>query len=559
MAGDEDKKDKDKESFTGKLSTAWINSLDTDIKAQVLQLAKENRISINSDHLPARLVDDGNVSSLTGFLRALVSESSGKLKELSEAELSKVVGQLDLNRPKPDSNIARVCAPEVFGATELSKADLEEWRVFRKDTREGQDLNMVLDFLVSFHKREGQKYTESTLRENMFRIIPKHLISKLYLRVKKGARIQAIFDELVLFDKKMLSQDEIRTACEKLLSSTNDPLGAFEEIQNMMSSGIGDLDRIDDNCLLECKRYIKRVGGESFFNAVESMHRHCEESNFLTYYATLKRYFSSDLQSFANARRKVHNVYGAFDTAEEGRNDSIRAVHDHQQREILQEMKKMVEEVKKSQKVNNIPQINPPVQPAQTQGTGGPCFACGSTQHQKRDCPKAQAGQGNRNNQAGRNQGGFQTQSGWGNLMYADQHCRVHPYNKHTNRECYTQQVQGCPTHQGNHAASECRRKGTDTSPPAMGPNQGRHPNPYQPPPQTGPPMPLSNPPPMQLTNHVSQPMQMLNPYGPPLQWAQPSSQTPIQTSSQPVSVKDPAQDLPAIVAACMKAMKAEG
>lgn len=479
-------------SLTEKVSNYILSSADGDIKRELKKLIDSGAYKINPDNVPARYAYDPAGTGFINAFRGVLAESKDpKLLELSEGQLCRDLQALSgapVEDPSQGSSRSRVMAPMCYGTEALSKEDLEAWYNWRKYSKDQASISQSLRFIVNYHSKNSNKFSEVSLLENLYVILPANLISQVMVMVDKGSSLQEVFDYCSCTHEPLMTDEMIRDKVETMLNSAKDPMQAINDLLPLLSKASGSKAEIDKALIQETRRFLKRLGGEPLMALIDAHVQHQKDRSFISFLTLLNDHFPAQIRE-AGKRKKVNNV-----------------IEDHQgtdklARAVEQLDKKMSANLLAMHNLTTPPQPHPagarPKGPAPS-GQSVVCYRCGESGHIQRNCQSSPLGPPSRPTPKGPLPGAQ------GTLRYLDALCSIHKGKQHINANCFVQASLPCPVpnHQG-HYANQCRRPNDNRSPiSTASPSR-----PGKPWPQGGqrgqPPMALSSPPPFGLANHA--------------------------------------------------------
>ena len=472
-----------------RLSQRYLDSLEAPLRAKILELRDRNLLDLNSEYLPARHGLGDEVRDLEDLFRGFLANAPpGPVKDLSEAKLADFMRQL---RPpaQVSSDRCYVPAPTSFGTEDLSAKDLDIVRKFRSDARGQMDIKEMLLWYSDFHRvKNGGRFSEKSLAENLMVLVPDNLVAGLAQKVRRGYSLERLFNDLCMASSDLLSEDDFRNQIDRLLDNPKNPLAAIKEVLNLTSNCPSPSEALGAEMLRECRKMIKRICPSMLFNIIENRFNLERVPDLISYYEVLRRNFQDDLLEAAKGKlKKIHHLAEASDLQEEEgghqRADEASRRTEQAMAQVLQDVNALKVEVKegisnqleaklkdlhlveildKISLVHNVAPsappapIHPPTQPippgvaaSRAFGvTGGPLPATWVPQQQPH---------GN-NNYGQRPKKPRSRKSGKRYLPYSERICFLHASNSHTNGSCSRQLAVACPRHPLAHAAGACNR-----------------------------------------------------------------------------------------------------
>ena len=271
---DEGKNGKPKINLIDKAAEAMFQDIDEKAKGQIRELNNRQAIICNPAALPAGWSASEDNKSLGGILRSLLSTHQGPLKGLTETELTQAIRGLDLH-PSDQNDLVKVTAPMEYGTAELAPEDLMAWRNWAKDSKHGMDLAAIFRYCTRYHKDRQCRYSEKSLRDNLFILCPREIMTSLNSKAEKDFPLQKIFDDLLLITDSIMSSEEIRLEVERVLSNPVDPIAALRSVLSILEKNpSANKASLDSECLAEAKRMVRRLGGNQLYGSVESLFLH---------------------------------------------------------------------------------------------------------------------------------------------------------------------------------------------------------------------------------------------------------------------------------------------
>ena len=201
--------DTSKMDFLERAAAALFKKLDGEAKDRFRELHEAQALSFNPAVLPAGISATSNNTSLGGILRSLLSTHKGPLSNLTEAELTKALSDLRTSSSEPN-DLIKVNAPTEFGSAEFTSEDQSAWRNWAKDSKHGMDLVAIFRFCTRYHNERQCKFSEKTLRDHLYILCPREVMSPLNSKVDRGFSLQRIFDDLLLITDSVMSAEEIK-------------------------------------------------------------------------------------------------------------------------------------------------------------------------------------------------------------------------------------------------------------------------------------------------------------------------------------------------------------
>ena len=219
-------------SFIDKAASSILGDLDSATKEQIRRLQDQQAVTINPAVLPAGLNASTDNKSLSGILRSLLSTHDCPLSNLTENQLQTALSGLNASHAKND--LTQVLAPEQFGSAELTVEDQTLWRNWAKDSKNSMDLTSIFRFCSRFHQERNCKFSEQSLRDNLYIICPREIMSSLTNKVDKGFPLQKIFNDFLLISDSIQSPEEIRLEVERVLANPEDPIAALRQVLSLL-------------------------------------------------------------------------------------------------------------------------------------------------------------------------------------------------------------------------------------------------------------------------------------------------------------------------------------
>ena len=285
---DEGKKEKFKSNFLDKAAAVIFQDIDEKARDQIRDLNNRQAIICNPAVLPAGLSASEDNKSLGGILRSLLSTHQGPLKSITETELTQAIRGLDRHH-NDQSDIVKVIAPTEYGSAELAPEDQAAWRNWAKDSKHGMDLAAIFRYCTRYHKDHQCRFSEKTLRDNLFILCPREIMTSLNSKAEKDFPLQKIFDELLIITDSIMSSEEIRLEVERVLANPADPIAALRSVLSILEKNpSANNASLDSECLAEAKRMVRRLGGNQLYGSVESLFLHRRSQDFLNYFEILK-------------------------------------------------------------------------------------------------------------------------------------------------------------------------------------------------------------------------------------------------------------------------------
>ena len=343
-------------SLLDKAFSTFLGNLDSATKEQLRQLQEQQAVTVNQAVLPAGLNASADNTSLSGILRSLLSTHEGPLAGLTENQLQTALS--DLNAHSTANYFAQVQAPGQFGSAELTTEDQAVWRNWARDSKNSMDLTSIFRFLCRYHQERNCKFSEKSLRENLYIICPREIMSSLSTKVNNNFPLQQIFNDLLLISDSIRSPEEIKLEVERILADPQDPIDALRQVLSL-SEKCPNLDNqsLDSACLSEARRMIRRLGGNHLYGNVEALFLHRPVKDFINYYDVLKSIYPQELLRLARTN-KPHKFLHIPPQSEIAKKPSDANVEN-----LVAVFSKLHDKLRElEQKVNALP-INKPVIP----------------------------------------------------------------------------------------------------------------------------------------------------------------------------------------------------
>ena len=438
--------EKTKKSLIEKMGKSLLGG-ENENSALLEQLVENKGLHVDNRKLPAYVKYKSGEKTMKNILRG-VCKDSPSLQKVSEDDLDDILTAFVQNSATslPQNYVT---PPTDFGFEELSSKDTENWRHFKKDVRESLTLEMSLDFLKNYHKGHQNKFSEATLIDHIHIILPnKALMALAHLRRQK-ATIGQIFAQLCFGYGTQKTIEELRDNIYELTDSSKPPLLVLEELNDLLQATGENIELINDLCLSEARRYLKKVAGQHLATTIENTFKLSQSTHFFEFYRIVKINFSDDLR-----KKKLHHI------------DPTPPVSDD---EKFKEFRGEIIDLLKTFKTEQSNQITEASKPPQTQKT---CHQCNSPEHFVRECP-FRVNKASRSNKS-YNQQNFNKNPPEKNPVrgYAALPCFIHTGGNHNNFNCFAQQgpCNFSPTHL-SHKTGHCRRNVNNPPPPQSRPN----------------------------------------------------------------------------------------
>ena len=315
---DEGKKERSKDGFLDKAAAVVFQGLDDKARDQIRDLNNCQAITCNPAVLPARLSATEDNKSLGGILRSLLSTHEGPLKGITETELTQAIRGLDRDH-KEQSDVVKVLAPTEYGTAELTPENQAAWRNWAKDSMHGMDLAAIFRYCARYHKDRQCCFSEETLRDNLFILCPREIMTSLNSKAEKDFPLQKIFDDFLLITDSIMSSEEIRLEVERVLANPVDPIAALRSVLSILEkNSSANNASLDAECLAEAKRMVRRLGGNQLYGSVESLFLHRRSQDFLNYFDILKTVYPQELACLARSSKpKIHHIPAPVEEEEE--------------------------------------------------------------------------------------------------------------------------------------------------------------------------------------------------------------------------------------------------
>ena len=308
--------DTSKMDFLERAAAALFKKLDGEAKDRFRELHEAQALSFNPAVLPAGISATSNNTSLGGILRSLLSTHKGPLSNLTEAELTKALS--DLRTSSEPNDLIKVNAPTEFGSAEFTSEDQSAWRNWAKDSKHGMDLVAIFRFCTRYHNERQCKFSEKTLRDHLYILCPREVMSPLNSKVDRGFSLQRIFDDLLLITDSVMSAEEIKLEVERTLANHSEPIAALRSVLALLEKNPAcNTTSLDSQCLDEAKRMVRRLGGNSLYGSVEALFLHRPAKDFLNYFDILKSVYPQELSRLAKGSKSKFHHMSASDEPEE--------------------------------------------------------------------------------------------------------------------------------------------------------------------------------------------------------------------------------------------------
>ena len=417
-------------------------------------LADRDALQVNPGRIPARHYARADDKSFEGLFRSILADHKGLAKDITESDFRKALQTLREAPVRSDPGEVRVSAPTHFGQQDLKKEDLDAWRRFNSDSKGGLDLRSLFEYVCSYHEERGNIFSEDSLRRHLYILVPKNHMTSLAWKVKRMYSLQKIFDECLLAADNVKTEEELRNDIEKTLDNPKDVLEALRKTMELLEQCPNGGDTLDQDCLREAKRLVKRLGGPNLSNQVLALFQNEQTHDFSTYYAVIKKYFTEILKELTQKPKgRAHAIDEIPDIPDEkgapgkeGRPIQTSTTPPAQPgpsaQSSLEETKLLLQEILSklngpTQQVSNLYPVVQQVAPAQNQGGAR---------------PKSKASNKKKKN---RSRDGYSYHVA--NMPYKDRPCALHENGNHTNSACARQQAVPCALH-ADHSAAWCPR-----------------------------------------------------------------------------------------------------
>ena len=474
---DESPSDPPKIDFLERAAAALFKKLDGEAKDRFRELHEAQALSFNPAVLPAGISATSNNTSLGGILRSLLSTHKGPLSNLTEAELTKALSDLKTSSSEP-SDLIKVNAPSEFGSAEFTIEDQTAWRNWAKDSKHGMDLVAIFKFCTRYHHERQCKFSEKTLRDHLYILCPREVMSPLNSKVDRGFSLQRIFDDLLLITDSVMSAEEIKLEVERTLANPSDPIAALRSVLALLEKNpASNTTSLDSQCLDEAKRMVRRLGGNSLYGSVEALFLHRTAKDFLNYFDILKSVYPQELSRLAKgSKAKIHHVSTSEDPVEDLKptidtlTSALMTPFNSQfklMRDEIQELKDRSSAAATARPVNSADPPPPPQAACNIDNDLARRLSLIEGQQQQLMLHNIQAQlptppQGARNKiKSDRSQRSRRNKPQDGSRPpYKLKLCGLHVSPNHSNQECRRQKAWPCPLHGSEHHAGQCHRAG---------------------------------------------------------------------------------------------------
>ena len=446
-------------SLLDKAVSTFLGNLDSATKEQLRQLQEQQAVTINQAVLPAGLNATADNTSLSGILRSLLSTHEGPLAGLTENQLQTALS--DLKAHSTAKHFAHVHAPGQFGSAELTTEDQAVWRNWARDSKNSMDLSSIFRFVCRFQQERNFKYSEKSLRENLYIICPREIMSSLNTKVDNNFPLQQIFNDLLVISDSVRSEEEIKLEVERILADPDDPIDALRQVLSLLEQCPNlDSQSLDSACLSEARRLIRRLdgnGGNHLYGSVEALFLHRPVKDFINYFHVLKSTYPQELRRLARPikHHKFHHISPQSHIAKEPSDANVDNLvevfskfHDE-----LKELKQTLVALPTNKPV--IPKTLPPSHPT-AQNTSSPINAHLLNRLTQLEDQQQQQLQQHRSLLM-HHVPNPNIPAPYDQMPYNQRTCGIHlSRHFHSNAECAKQQLFPCPLPGHDHQASDC-------------------------------------------------------------------------------------------------------
>ena len=291
-----------------KAATALLQGMSEDVKKEVTDLQAKGYVTINPENIPAAMSYDPQGVGLENSLKGLLSGTTvPALKNMSQAQLSRELQPLLVRDTPQGLGKTKILAPTQFGGKDLAAADLAAWRAFKKDSKDEAKMLQCLRFVVRYHTSHNNKFSEKTLVEHLYIVVPTKAINAVLEIASQGMSLQYLYNYCMLTYGQILSDEQIRTKVDDLLTNATDPIVALNMVLPLMQTCSGSPEATDLSCLAEARRFIRTRGGSEMVALIDAMFLHETDKSFITYLQVINDSFQETIRA-ASKKHKVHNV-----------------------------------------------------------------------------------------------------------------------------------------------------------------------------------------------------------------------------------------------------------
>ena len=295
-------------NFRDRAAESYLESMDPAAREAIL--ADRDTLQVNPGRIPARHYARADDKSFEGLFRAILADHKGLAKDITESDFRRALQALREAPARGDPGEVHVAAPTHFGQQDLKKEDLDAWRRFNSDSKGGLDLRSIFEYVCSYHVERGNIFSEDSLRRHLYILVPKKHMTSLAWKVKRMYSLQKIFDECLISSVDVKTEEELRNDIEKTLENPRDVISALRKTMELLEQCPNGGDTLDNDCLREAKRLIKRLGGPELSNQVLALFQKEPVLDFASYFSIIKKYFTEILNELSQKPQKVraHNI-----------------------------------------------------------------------------------------------------------------------------------------------------------------------------------------------------------------------------------------------------------
>lgn len=315
----------------------------------------------------------------------------------------------------------------------LQAKDLETLRNFRKDGRGMASLEGCLEFYNFFLSGLKVSLNEIECVKGLYTILPTDCLPTLEQLKYRKATMPEVFSTLQTIHGSRKTLDELQSSIEIVMKNVDNkpPLEVLSAMNTLLLKSSSNQIEMDATAIRETRRFLKGLGGETLWNAINSQLNMTPGRHFRDLLRILSEHFTDTLTELHAKTTKIKKIHVDPPT------NPLVATPQTDRPITVNEIKRFL----------NLPD--------KTDISQGLCFSCGSAGHIMRDCKQKQL----RTN-PGPNRPTRAPVPPNLSLPYHDQTCSLHPLGVHTNGNCYQQQQTACNVHGNNHSQASCRMVG---------------------------------------------------------------------------------------------------